>query len=90
MSNVMIGAVKKPAKSKYLAYYYEGVKEPDYLKIKSMELSDPKFSIRDLFVTIDGGDIIRVDRDSIEDFKAGKTIVQRNAKGYYGVKLVKR
>ena len=86
----MIGAVKKPAKSKYLAYYYEGVKEPDYLKIKSMELSDPKFSIRDLFVTIDGGDIIRVDRDSIEDFKAGKTIVQRNAKGYYGVKLVKR
>ena len=90
ISNVMIGAVKKPAKGKYLAYYYEGVKEPDYFKIKSMDLSDPKFSIRDLFVTIDNGDIIRVGKDDIADFKAGKTVVQRSAKGYYGVKLVKR
>ena len=88
--SVMIGAVKKPAKGKYLAYYYEGVKEPDYFKIKSMDLSDPKFSIRDLFVTIDSGDIIRIGRDDITDFKAGKTVVQRSAKGYYGVKLVKR
>ena len=88
--SVMIGAVKKPAKGKYLAYYYEGVKEPDYFKIKSMDLSDPKFSIRDLFVTIDSGDIIRIGRDDITDFKAGKTVVQRSTKGYYGVKLVKR
>jgi hypothetical protein len=86
----MIGATKAPRESDYLAYYYEGVKEPDYFKVKSMDLSDPKFSIRDLFVTIDSGDIIRIGRDDIADFKAGKTVVQRSAKGYYGVKLVKR
>ena len=32
MGTVMIGAVKKQPKTKYLAYYDEGVKEPTYYK----------------------------------------------------------
>lgn len=87
MGTVMIGAVKKQPKTKYLAYYDEGVKEPTYYKIKSMELADPKFSIRDLIVTLANGDMIIIRKEDIDSFKSGGTVINRGNKGYYGVKL---
>jgi hypothetical protein len=93
MNNVMIGScacgigTTKKQKGKYLAYYEEGVKEPTYYKIKSMELSDPKFSIRNLFVTLANGDIIIINKEDINRFKSGDTVINRGNKGYYGVEL---
>lgn len=87
--NVLIGAVKDTLKGKKVLYYYEGVKEPDLFTIKSSEMADPKFAIRDLFISLGDRTEERIPQDKIADFKAGKMVALRSSKGYYGLKLKK-
>ena len=75
-------------KGKKVLYYYEGVKEPDLFTIKSSRIADPKFAIRDLFISL-GDSEERIPQDKISEFKAGKMIALKSSKGYYGLKLKK-
>ena len=86
--NVLIGSTKDTLKSKKVLYYYEGVKEPDLFTIKSSRIADPKFAIRDLFISL-GDSEERIPQDQISDFKSGKMIALKSSKGYYGLKLKK-
>jgi hypothetical protein len=86
--NVLIGSTKDTLKGKKVLYYYEGIKEPDLFTIKSSRIADPKFAIRDLFITI-GSSEERIPQDNISEFKAGKMVALKSSKGYYGLKLKK-
>ena len=84
--NVLIGAVDKDTlKGKKVLYYYESG-EADLLTIKSSRMADPKFAIRDLFITLGDG-VETIPQDKISDFKAGKLVSLKSGKRYYGMKL---
>lgn len=87
--NVLIGATKDTLKGKKVLYYYEGVKEPDLFTIKSSRIADPKFSIRDLFISLGDRTEERIPQDKIDEFKSGKLVALRSSKGYFGIKLKK-
>jgi hypothetical protein len=84
-----IGSTGDKYKGKYIAYYYEGVSQPDYFKIHSSRLADPKYAIRDLFLELNSGSQITVKQDQIEDFSKGKQVDIKTSKGYYAIKLSK-
>ena len=84
-----IGSTGDKYKGKYIAYYYEGVSQPDYFKIHSSRLADSRFSIRDLFLDLNNGSHITVKQDEIENFSKGKQVDIKTPKGYYAIKLVK-
>jgi hypothetical protein len=91
MNNVMIDSVKATKdslKGKKVLYYYEGG-EPELFTIKSSRMADPKFAIRDLFISL-GDSEETVPQDKIEDFKAGKLVSLKSGKRYFGLKLKKR
>ena len=91
MSNIMIGSVKATKdslKGKKVLYYYEGG-EPELFTIKSSRMADPKYAIRDLFISV-GDSEETIPQDKIEDFKAGKLVSLKSGKRYFGLKLKKR
>ena len=86
--NVLIGAVDKDTlKGKKVLYYYEGVKKPDLFTIKSSRMADPKYAIRDLFISLGDNSQETIPQDKISDFKSGKLVSLKSGKGYYGMKL---
>jgi len=91
MSQIMIGSVKATKdslKGKKVLYYYESG-DPDLLTIKSSRMADPKYAIRDLFISVGDG-VETIPQDKIEDFKAGKLVSLKSGKRYFGLKLKKR
>jgi hypothetical protein len=91
MSQVMIGSVKTTKdslKGKKVLYYYESG-DTDLFTIKSSRMADPKFAIRDLFISL-GDSEETIPQDKIEDFKAGKLVSLKSGKRYFGLKLKKR
>ncbi len=91
MSQIMIGSVKATKdslKGKKVLYYYEGG-EPELFTIKSSRMADPKYAIRDLFISLGDG-VETIPQDKIEDFKAGKLVSLKSGKRYFGLKLKKR
>ena len=87
--NVLIGSTKDNLKGKKVLYYYEGVKEPELFTIKSSRVSDPKFAIRDLFISLGDLGSETIPQDKISDFKSGKLVSLKSSKGYFGLKLKK-
>lgn len=84
-----IGSTGDNYKGKYIAYYYEGVKEPDYFKIHDSRRADERYSIRDLFLELNSGSTVRIEQDEISNFAKGKQVDIKTSKGYYAVKLLK-
>jgi hypothetical protein len=75
-----------PGKTMFL--YHLGMDEPSLLTIKSARMSDPKYTVRSLFVESTEGGETRLDDGKVDEFLSGKTVALRDSQGEpYAVKL---
>jgi len=87
--------MKKPVevsdvKGRMVEMYSEGQSTPTYHLITEVHMSDPKFSVQDLFFKVDNYDFDeRIEESKIKDFLSGKQVVVYNpsSRQYYAWKL---